>query len=291
MKYKKILSAFLIFCLVFCSAFSASAYEFPGDTIANVNADGKIDASDALQVLQYSVGSIRRFPQQTFGQNISGCLPPDIYHFSSKEALLSNLGQYAERQNIPALLESYIKGNGIPFPTCNSDKFSFTSGGFYTYNWTAEYGEIEYTYKLVENKITALELYVTPTGKGQDLSLESEFASSFERSEYSYLLENNALKKGNVNGMEYLYWEKVGYLRPGCVFMKDGYIVKMILSQENQWWESYLKTFDFELVPVSQSVKDAAISWKYGDVNRDNKIDASDALKILQYSVGLIKEF
>ena len=291
MKHKKTISFFLIACLVFCSAFSASAYEFPGDTIANVNADGKIDASDALQVLQYSVGSIRRFPQQTFSQNIGGCVPPDRYYFDSKDEFLTAIDQYAEQEKIPALFESYIKGNGIPFPTCNSDRFSFMEVSFYEYNCTAEYGEIEYSYKLDESIDPALKLYVTPTGKGQDLGLESEFASSFESNSYSYLLENNALKKGNVNGMEYLYWEKVGYLRPGCVFMKDGYIVKMILSQENQWWESYLKTFDFELVPVSQSVKDAAISWKYGDVNRDNIIDSSDALKILQYSVGLIKEF
>lgn len=63
MKYKKIISAFLIFCLVFCSAFSASAFieEVTDKTIADVSKNGKIDAADALQVLQYSVETRRIF--------------------------------------------------------------------------------------------------------------------------------------------------------------------------------------------------------------------------------------
>ena len=47
---KKIVSVFLIACLVFCSAFSASAFieEVTDKMIADVNKSGKIDATDAL---------------------------------------------------------------------------------------------------------------------------------------------------------------------------------------------------------------------------------------------------
>ena len=114
--------------------------------------------------------------------------------------------------------------------------------------------------------------------------MNSEFSSIYP-STYSDVVKFGELKPGNVDGIDYLYWDGVDdKLSPGFVFEKDGYFI--YFKGENP--EQNIKDFKIDLIPINENLKDKPIMQRYGDVNRDNKIDASDALRILQYSVGIV---
>ncbi len=64
MKFKKIISAVLVFCLAASSVLSAAAYTVDENAFVDVNGNKRIDVGDALQTLQYSVGKFRKFSAQ-----------------------------------------------------------------------------------------------------------------------------------------------------------------------------------------------------------------------------------
>lgn len=54
------------------------------------------------------------------------------------------------------------------------------------------------------------------------------------------------------------------------------------------WSNDFLDIFEIDRMPMPEEAAYNLTTMDVGDVNRDNKIDASDALRILQYSVGIV---
>lgn len=264
--------------------------------MADVSANRKIGIEDALLVLQYSIGMIRKFPTHSYNKNYSGCMAPDriaFYNEYGKKEVTNWFSDLAKYDSLPVMFERLEENGGFPYFSSSNElykKYYFT---FYNYDFTAEYPLIVCEYWDEINLYpfnTAHWSYLftaTFTDKNRNRDLSSEFSSMYP-STYSDVVKFGELKSGNVDGIDYLYWDGVDdKLSPGFIFEKDGYFIKF--KGENP--EQNIKDFKIDLIPINENLKDKPLMQRYGDVNRDNKIDASDALKILQYSVGLIKEF
>ena len=289
MKYKKIISAFLIFCLVFCSAFSASAFieEVTDKMIADVNKNGKIDSTDALQVLQYSVETRRIFDVQRYKSYIIGDVIYEGYSFSSKNPQ-SDISLWfrdlAADKALPIMFERFRENGGIPIFSSNNELYK---GAYFTIHYRDYFAEnpiFDGAYRDEANRRTHYFFTATFASKNPDRDLKSQFSSTFY-STHDDVMKYGEFKPGNVDGIDYLYWDGVDdKLSPGFVFEKDGYFI--YFKGENP--EQNIKDFKIDLIPINENLKDKPIMQRYGDVNRDNKIDASDALRILQYSVGIV---
>lgn len=264
--------------------------------IADVSANRKIGTEDALLVLQYSIGMIRKFPTHSYNKNYSGCMAPDriaFYNEYGKKEVTNWFSDLAKDDSLPVMFERFEENGGFPYFSSSNElykKYYFT---FYNYDFTAEYPLIVCEYWDEINLYpfnTAHWSYLftaTFTDKNHDRDLESELASLYF-STYSDVMKYGEFKPGNVDGIDYLYWDGVDdKLSPGFVFEKDGYFIKF--KGENP--EQNIKDFKIDLIPINENLKDKPIMQRYGDVNRDNKIDSSDALMILQHIVGIIDEF
>ena len=261
--------------------------------IADVSANRKIGIEDALLVLQYSIGMIRKFPTHSYNKNYSGCMAPDriaFYNEYGKKEVTNWFSDLAKEDSLPVMFERLEENGGFPYFSSSNElykKYYFT---FYNYDFTAEYPLIVCEYWDEINLYpfdTAHWSYLftaTFTDKNHDRDLESELASLYF-STYSDVMKYGEFKPGNVDGIDYLYWDGLDdKLSPGFVFEKDGYFI--YFKGENP--EQNIKDFKIDLIPINENLKDKPIMQRYGDVNRDNKIDASDALRILQYSVGIV---
>ena len=261
--------------------------------IADVSANRKIGIEDALLVLQYSIGMIRKFPTHSYNKNYSGCMAPDriaFYNEYGKKEVTNWFSDLAKEDSLPVMFERLEENGGFPYFSSSNElykKYYFT---FYNYDFTAEYPLIVCEYWDEINLYpfdTAHWSYLftaTFTDKNHDRDLESELASLYF-STYSDVMKYGEFKPGNVGGIDYLYWDGVDdKLSPGFVFEKDGYFI--YFKGENP--EQNIKDFKIDLIPINENLKDKPLMQRYGDVNRDNKIDASDALRILQYSVGIV---
>ena len=261
--------------------------------IADVSANRKIGIEDALLVLQYSIGMIRKFPTHSYDKNYSGCMAPDriaFYNEYGKKEVTNWFSDLAKDDSLPVMFERLEENGGFPYFSSSNElykKYYFT---FYNYDFTAEYPLIVCEYWDEINLYpfnTAHWSYLftaTFTDKNRNRDLSSEFSSMYP-SIYSDVVKFGELKSGNVDGIDYLYWDGVDdKLSPGFVFEKDGYFI--YFKGENP--EQNIKDFKIDLIPINENLKDKPLMQRYGDVNRDNKIDASDALRILQYSVGIV---
>lgn len=289
MKYKKIISVFLIACLVCCSAFSASAFREPTDeTIADVNDNGKIDTDDALQVLQYSVGISKIFTVQHHTYIVGDVIYAG-YDFNSENPQ-SDIDLWfrdlAADKSLPTMFERFREDGGFPFFSSNNELYKNTYFNINYLNYSAEYPLFNGSYW---DKIDHWTYFFTATfaSKNPDRELKSQFASTFY-STHDDVMKYGEFKPGNVDGIDYLYWDGVDdKLSPGFVFEKDGYFI--YFKGENP--EQNIKDFKIDLIPINENLKDKPIMQRYGDVNNDKKIDSSDALMILQYIVGVIDKF
>ena len=292
MKFKKIISAVLVFCLAASSALCVSADQANDIKVADVGANKKVDVSDALLVLQYSVGKFRKFPIHDYYNNVDGCLVPEYETRDSKDDVLNWLDNFKEQAELPVIFEAAKENGGFPLLSCNNPKYDKYRFEFYIYNQTAEYGEIQYDFspsgKWGNEGIVAT---VVPADRRSDLNLESEFASAFA-ADYEEITKYGELKKGDRNGTEYLYWDRVDKMfYAGCIIKTNNYVVKIKILEESIFSESILDMIDFELTPLSQELTEKPLMRRYGDVNNDGKINTEDALMILQYAVGKIEVF
>ena len=261
--------------------------------IADVSANRKIGIEDALLVLQYSIGMIRKFPTHSYNKNYSGCMAPDriaFYNEYGKEEVTNWFSDLAKEDSLPVMFERLEENGGFPYFSSSNELYKKNYFTFYNYDFTAEYPLIVCEYWDEINLYpfnTAHWSYLftaTFTDKNRNRDLSSEFSSMYP-SIYSDVVKFGELKSGNVDGIDYLYWDGVDdKLSPGFVFEKDGYFI--YFKGENP--EQNIKDFKIDLIPINENLKDKPLMQRYGDVNRDNKIDVSDALRILQYSVGIV---
>ena len=292
MRFKKFVSLLVAVCLGAISMISAGAIENTDLKAADVSANKTIDVDDALLTLQYSVAKIRKFPTHDYYNNVDGCIVPEYKTCNSKDGVLAWINSLANQPEVPVMIESANENGGFPILTCNNpeyDKYRFES---YLYNWSAEYGEIKYDFS-PDTKWGSAGIFfsIVPEDKRVKRDLESEFSSAFSLN-YKEVSSLGNLRSGNYNGIEYLCWDKVDRnFYAGCVFRKDHYVVKVGILEKASWSDSIFDMFNLELVPTIQRFKDKPIMQKAGDVNGDGKIDAEDALMILQYAVGKIDDF
>lgn len=262
--------------------------------MADVTADRKIDTSDALKVLQYSVGLLEKFPTHYFGNNIDGDVYPGgdvaVTHSESpKDVITKWLNGFKDRTKVlPAMFETYdLNGGGFPVITCKLPDYNGFSLSIYDFNYTAEYGEVEYSFfPPGDSFCKSYNITAIPSDRRSRRTIEEE--AKFALPLYSDAERNGKILKKDFDGMETLYWDSDINTFNGCIIRKDGYIMSIYAEEKSTWSESILDIFDFEVISLSQMVQNIPISRKAGDVNRDNKIDSSDALRILQYSVGLV---
>ena len=262
--------------------------------MADVTADRKIDTSDALKVLQYSVGLLEKFPTHYFGNNIDGDVYPGgdvaVTHSESpKDVITKWLNGFKDRTKVlPAMFETYdLNGGGFPVITCKLPDYNGFSLSIYDFNYTAEYGEVEYRFfPPGDSFCKSYNITAIPSDRRSRRTIEEE--AKFALPLYSDAERNGKILKKDFDGMETLYWDSDINTFNGCIIRKDGYIMSIYAEEKSTWSESILDIFDFEVISLSQMVQNIPISRKAGDVNRDNKIDSSDALRILQYSVGLV---
>ena len=282
---KKRIAVILAICLTVLSVFPVSASALSNESLANVDCKNRVDPNDALFVLQYSVGKVRKFPANEFSNNVSGDMVPGSDLFESKEDLTTWLDR---RETIPANIETFSLNGGFPIITANSDDIIFKSFRNYHYNYSAEYGKVEFYFdseKIGDSVITAL-----PTDRRLPLNLEAEFMSAYGE-KYTFLKDGGVLQKHSCNGLEFFCWNSLKYTKAVCFLKKDVYVLLMELYTEKTWSDSILDAFNFETLSIEQQVKNKPTVQKTGDVNGDGKIDAEDALMILQYAVGKIDDF
>ena len=85
MKFKKVISAVLVFCLTVSSVLSAAAYTVDENAFVDVNGNKRIDVGYALQTLQYSVGKFRKFSAQEKKVFYEGCVGYSGYGIDSDD--------------------------------------------------------------------------------------------------------------------------------------------------------------------------------------------------------------
>ena len=296
MKYKKIISAFLVACLVFCSAFSASAFieEVTDKTVSDVNKNGKTDVADALQVLQYSVEKCQIFEVQYRQSYIVGDVIYTGYDFSGKNPQPDIdlwFRDLAADKALPTMFEQFKEHGGVPIFSSSNELYESAYFKIYYRDYCAENPIFNGEYRDEVNNRTNHLFTATFASKNPDRDLKSEFASKFYstyRSPYDDVVRYGELKSGNVDGIDYLYWDGVDdKLSSGFVFEKDGYFIKF--DGDNP--EQDIKDFRIDLIPISKELMNKPLMRRYGDVNNDGKISTEDALMILQYSVGKITAF
>ena len=296
MKYKKIISAFLVACLVFCSAFSASAFieEVTDKTIADVNKNGKTDVADALQVLQYSVGKCQIFEVQYRQSYIVGDVIYTGYSFNGKNPqpyIDLWFRDLAADKALPTMFEQFKEHGGVPIFSSSNELYESAYFKIYYRDYCAENPIFDGEYRDEVNNRTNHLFTATFASKNPDRDLKSEFASKFYstyRSPYDDVVRYGELKSGNVDGIDYLYWDGVDdKLSSGFVFEKNGYFIKFYGDNPEQ----DIKDFRIDLIPISKELMNKPLMRRYGDVNNDGKINTEDALMILQYAVGKITAF
>ena len=186
------------------------------------------------------------------------------------------------------MFETYdLNGGGFPVITCKLPDYNGFSLSIYDFNYTAEYGEVEYSFfPPGDSFCKSYNITAIPSDRRSRRTIEEE--AKFALPLYSDAERNGKILKKDFDGMETLYWDSDINTFNGCIIRKDGYIMSIYAEEKSTWSESILDIFDFEVISLSQMVQNIPISRKAGDVNRDNIIDASDALRILQYSVGLV---
>lgn len=297
MRFKKFVSLLVAVCLGAGSMISAGAIENTDLKVADVSANKTIDVDDALLTLQYSLAKIRKFPTHDFEKNIFGDLLPDgkgFYVKYGEREVLSWFNNIAQEDSIPVMFETFKELGGFPYPTSrNSKYFKKTYFLFFCYDYTSEYPIIEGKYlddiNLTPDGYAQWKSFfkMIPEDKRLNRDLESEFASAFT-SDYEDVMQYGTLKTGDAEGTEYIYWDGVANkLSAGFVFKKDGYVILFM----DRFPEFNIKYFTIDLIPLSDEISGKPIMQKAGDVNGDGKIDAEDALMILQYAVGRIDDF
>ena len=189
------------------------------------------------------------------------------------------------------MFETYdLNGGGFPVITCKLPDYNGFSLSIYDFNYTAEYGEVEYRFfPPGDSFCKSYNITAIPSDRRSRRTIEEE--AKFALPLYSDAERNGKILKKDFDGMETLYWDSDINTFNGCIIRKDGYIMSIYAEEKSTWSESILDIFDFEVISLSQMVQNIPISRKAGDVNRDNKIDSSDALMILQHIVGIIDEF
>ena len=256
-KNKKIISAFLVACLVFCSAFSASAFieEVTDKTIADVNKNGKTDVADALQVLQYSVGKCQIFEVQYRQSYIVGDVIYTGYSFNGKNPQPDIdlwFRDLAADKALPTMFEQFKEHGGVPIFSSSNELYESAYFKIYYRDYCAENPIFDGEYRDEVNNRTNHLFTATFASKNPDRDLKSEFASKFYstyRSPYDDVVRYGELKSGNVDGIDYLYWDGVDdKLSSGFVFEKNGYFIKFYGDNPEQ----DIKDFRIDLIPISK---------------------------------------
>ena len=115
MKFKKIISAVLVFCLAASSVLSAAAYTVDENAFVDVNGNKRIDVGDALQTLQYSVGKFRKFSAQEKKVFYEGCVGYTGYGISSDDNDENVwFRDLKEEKAIPFMFENFKEKGGVP---------------------------------------------------------------------------------------------------------------------------------------------------------------------------------
>ena len=294
MKFKKIISAVLVFCLAASSVLSAAAYTVDEKALVDVNGNKRIDVGDALQTLQYSVGKFRKFSAQEKKVFYEGCVGYSGYGISSDDNDENVWFRDLKKEKaIPFMFENFKEKGGVPCFASDNERYKELVTSMYYCDYNAEYPSFDGKFwdeSDVENGGNAhWDSLFTATfaDKSGEKDLMSELISAFG-SKYERIIQYDEIKSGSVDGIDYLYWNGVeGKLSPGVFFKKDGYVICFYGDNPEQ----DIRDFRIDLIPISKELMNKPLMRRYGDVNNDGKINTEDALMILQYAVGKITAF
>ncbi len=244
---------------------------------------GTPDISDALTVLQYSVGL--RDDVLTGYCNVSHT---QKNHGDLSMWVNSKLVFYYD-----PLLKTLASTGGLLYPKCKNDNYRFDYGGFVHLKKDNLDAYLIYCLLPYTNN-TDDSLYITiKQCKSTATDLESCFYEE-RKTIWPDVDSKFNLQKGSYNGKEILYWNSddngTSSKDPsvGC-FYKDNDMVYIVEKDGvTSWSNDFLDIFEIDRMPMPEEAAYNLSSMDVGDVNRDNKIDVSDALRILQYSVGIV---
>ena len=268
---------FLIIVIVvfLCLPFGTLGYDSSPE-LGDLNADTKIDAKDALEVLRYSVSKQGQF---------SGA--PVWEYTSAPPATSTDITSYSMPEKSFESIESFR--NWVENLPCPPENYAYESRTFWTYM------QPYYQQMFYYNRF-----YLVPN---VDESLTMEICNLFP----SYLLFSFVDQTGNQ------YWYSVAltpvqvqpegekteyngrtfyvdYERNVVQYLVEDYLVTTTLVK-NEKGQVDLKTVQNAFIKISLPPMNDPVSLRMGDVNGDGKINAQDALEILKYTVKKIDKF
>lgn len=244
MKTNRILSVLLILSIAFSVCIFATADNLDALKLGDTNGDGKINAGDALEILQYAVGSRTQFSAQVTSSDIdnNGGGSGDIVHpenlkFTTEAELRNWLlnGDDATADRHSDVLSILASGNTITYsrPTIAADHDIYslqsievqTNRSILTYNYSVNGAPDDYL----------LQIFVYPDGDNGDQRAYEIAKEAFQANEahvYHVL----------ANGIDYYYihnesvdddaalifWQQYGTYHSAALDGNDDYLDETI---------------------------------------------------------------